>query len=813
VPSSAGNYAAAGKLPGDVTFGPTRSPVLKEVLPPGLGRADNYAAITRAEQLLAVSSYEPGLRCPRLIFRRKDLKQWQRLVDATRDLVTKVSSLESVAHPVDNSGKCRFSRHLIEDFLGHAYVPLWLAHFSASAAACNAAADHIDARGIGCSKLKLHDDLDTAGSNWLTRRGQMYYGFLLQYRLYWRKLGLSADWIANIIRASVPCGGANFFGDIDGETCTIGTKSPHRALGLKTEGSDMQAFIFMSVVSHAFSEALSRVQALIVEINQTERKPNPWAPLCFLNDALPPLRQRILVILRGDLKPWEIRFATAHSVMLAVILAISLLVGGLRQFGYSQIAWVFVSAGLVAQVRAEPTAFIATLRLSATLAGSFFGLGIATALRDLPARDMIFVFPAFIGLLSITTLLIVPSRFRYAAFLFLGTFMLVVFCPRASSGCSGDFRVLPSTCRASLRFTLLRSICVSTGILFALFFHFLFWPRFAQGDARVALSNVFVNSARLFTLTHRTYLERGHHSERNGHSEKGAMVSVQRKHGRTSIADEHRILLSTVSEEDVMRNCARLVDMAKDLVGRHMSIALEATSDAQIWPWSGPFRMPPLLHKLPGMFAVLSIALSEMASILGRRPILSGLAKYGRSAHFVYVSPLMFEYETMLVSIHNLVAFAERCIVRKTDLSSEEDLKSALAHLTMTMNRLRAGTSRLRRRLHAGGGAWRSQRAAHHIALSRTSGQLARTRSALSLSALDELPTNRPVLRRSHSMDVSSLHEDLSLPAIDDLVLYNAFQYASDTCVASFIQIAEAIIDDLSPAAALLDETSDAKTK
>jgi hypothetical protein len=779
---------------------------LRQRLTPRIASSDVYSAITRAEQLLAVSSYEPGLSCPFLMFRRKNLDQWKQLVEATRALVTKVSSLESVAH-LPNSPNARFSRHVIEDLLGHAYVPLWVTHFAASAAACCAASEQVNLSTFGSAKPLPHDDLDTSSPSWLARRGQMYYGFLLQYRLYWRKRGLSADWIANILHTSVPCMGPDTELNFHGHERSRVPAKPVRSFGSKARPSEIQAFIFMAVSSHAVSEALSRVQSIIAEIEQTEKMRSPMEPLKIFNDALHPLARRISAISRGDLRPWEVRFAIAHSMMLSSILAISLLVSALSRFGAAQIAWVFVSAALVAQVRAEPTAFIATLRLTATVAGSFFGFGISTAMHSLPRRDLIFVVPVLMGILTFSTLLIISPQYRYAAFLFLATFALVLFCPRASRGCSGAYQVVPEGCRASLRFTLSRSICVSIGIVFALFFHFLFWPKYAQVDARVALSTVFVNSSRLFSLVHRAYLEHGQCSEKAAGKVANSAVSDDLVRGRMSILDEHRVLLSTVSEEDVMGQCSKLYDMATDLVGRHLSTALEATADAQIWPWSGPLAMPPLLRKLPEMFVTLSVALLEMTSILGRRPILSGQATYGQSAHLVYVNPLLFEYETMLVSLHSMVAFAERCIAMKTDQSSVDDLRSAVLHLCKTLRRLQDGTSSQRHNLHTGWRALHRPRADKLRRLHHDPAVLIRGDSACSLSGVVDLRRQRHrKLRRSHSMDVRTLGEDPFLPALDDIVLYNAFQYASDACVLSFIEIADAIIDDLNVAANLKSE-------
>jgi hypothetical protein len=625
-----------------------------------------------------------------------------------------------------------FSRDNLVRFLGHAYLPLWVAHFSGTAAACAVASNYLDpavqTSHIGTAPPSPHPDVDARSRPWSARRGFMYQGFLHQYRRSFlarekalvaaettraaptpsavhpasaraavddlrESLGLLTLSNPTLTKSSKPplisksmslrqtlspsrwpnASARLFPGAIASATPQPNHSSASRAASdtrtyppqptlpvNEIEGSEMQALIFLAVASHALSEALASVQNAMDAMS--DRRFSLFETFRWLLVPLQALAKRMQNIVRGDLQAWESRFILTHSLLLSVILALAMFLEPLQEFKSSEVAWVYTSAGLAAQLSAEPTLMIATLRVLATISGSFCGFGVSRALLSFGPTAHVIGLPVLMAVATFVSLLTIHPHYRYASFLFCATIGIVSFCSRATDKCRDKIiaTLENSHCFPDWRYAVARMTNVSIGVVLVLVFHLLFWPRYAQTEARQALSKAFINGSRLLSSLHRTYFRYADPSEGSATVDLSATVE-------THVLDNQEPLFDNIRSEAVMSKCAELTKMTEDLVVRHVSDALLLiNTDARSLPqWAPRFIVvSPVLLKLPEHFMALSVSLSEMASILGRRPILSG--KYSRSAHLLYVDPMIFEYETMLVSLNNVVSVRLTCPLLST---------------------------------------------------------------------------------------------------------------------------------------------------
>jgi Fusaric acid resistance protein-like len=845
----------------------------ERVMPLGRAGIESYSCLARARQLIAVSDYEPftfGVRSS--LFYHTDVSSMNRMLDTIRVLVTKTSSLESVAFvQKGNHVVSHFSSDNLVRFLGHAYIPLWVTHLSGIAAACTVASDYVDpavrSSSIGTCPPKLHPDVDARSRAWSARRGFMYQGFLSRYRQRYlvkdkAAVGAQAAHTNPTSRApsihascdqqapfpSVVSGTsvhpmsrsmsqlptlfkgpatANPFpgaqastkealadAHLPGRLSSGGARSHPIPTPGQIKGTEMQALIFLGVSVHALSEALASVQAGMDAL--CDHRFHIFEPIRWLWAPLKPLFQRIRSLLRGDIAQWEVSFIFTHTLMLSTIMGMALFFGPLQRFEASQVAWVYTSAGLAAQLSVEPTLFIGTLRVLATVSGSFTAYGASRALRGASPTAHVYGLPVLMATVTFVSLLAFRPSYRYAAFLVCLTTGVVSFCSRSTDLCRVQAIALleESKCFPDVQFALTRSINVSIGVVLALVFHLLFWPRYAQTEARQKLSKAFINGSRLLSSLHRTYF---HYAEPDGEN-----VTVELSPGPgASVLQEHETIFENIRSQAVMGKCEELTQMAEDLVVRPVSDALLLiNTDAKSLPtWMpGVFAIPPILLQLPEHFMALGVSLSEMASILGRRPILSGT--YGRHAHLLYVDPMIFEYETMLVSLNNVVSISARHLgTGKCDAGYVEDLASAIRHLSLT---LRVMDDRLTKLCEHSQAAWNTlggggvldmafQRGdlpgSNPIKHSRSLSCVADANGTAFAEATAKVEAAQPphpdfelpftLNYRGLSLDGSeTVQSGKDLPRIDDIVLYNAFSFAAHACLSAFLATAKLVLAD-----------------
>lgn len=256
----------------------------------------------------------------------------------------------------------------------------------------------------------------------------------------------------------------------------------------------------------------------------------------------------------------------------------------------------------------------------------------------------------------------------------------------------------------------------------------------------------------------------------------------------------------------MLHQCERLNVLFEPAVGRHISEASQAASDASTLPWAIRRGIRPLLGRLPELLVALRVSLSEMASILGRRPILSPHGRYGRTAHKLYIDPLMYEYETILVSLSNLTFAIQRCLDKNADGGTVAELSRGIAHVSATLRVIQTRAADIRAAAHhrirfgddAGDpsvGARSGPRAElRYVEASYGPSTTSPWRLRRSVSCLAALGRKKPPvqarLTRSTSLDGDELRQEIGLVRVDDAVLYSAFQYAASATIAAFLLVA-----------------------
>lgn len=798
--------------------------------PFGKTRIANYGSLAEARRLLAMSAFEPCFLKP-TVSHWRNVAAWDNLIDCMHALLNKLSSLESVScNP--RSRVPHFTRERMMDVCGEAFLPLWTAHFASCAAACAVMSTAM--RNASCSQMfhlvedesskradprSLHPDLDPR--MWTRRRADMYLGILLRHRATWQ-LGPPEN-LAKVDEArhrllvdsdvaSVDSNGDSLHEDDD--SACIGDFSPRRV-------SEYHALSFFGITSHSMSEEIAHLQRAMILLAESQDKRTVFAPLRFVYSAFPVLLKRFRTLAKGEVEMWELRFILAHSLLLLSVLSLALFLPLRDRFEAAEFGWVFSSAALSAQLTAEPTVFIGTIRVFATMTGAAFALGY-NSLLNVAGRaenpDVQYAAMAYIPVMTMMVLLLASDRYRYASFLFIATNAVVLFCPRAGKACAISLSNPDPSCFPDWKYAVSRSVNVSIGVVFAVLFHLLFWPRFAHKVARKDLSTAFINASRLYGKLHRTYFAYGSHPERGGGGGQTLAPSVL---SSPVVADDRRrIQSSLLSQADVYLREQPMLDEVQERVGNFVASALDLVkTEASVWQ-SGPLQVSPILPRILPDFLSLSVSLSEMAGILGRRPIFCG--SYSRTAHDLYIKPLLYMYETTQVSLHNLVGSTQRALTDGSKANLKDlslDLHEAVAHLARSRAMFRREVQR-----RAALTAFAAGRTSASLSATRKHPSQSRVLGSHSLDDLGPIATEmQGFMRAMHSsgdspdrestLPISVSLEDVRLKTMreegtyltsDDTVLFNAFTFVADGSLSAFVRIARVVLRDAEERAAAL---------
>lgn len=743
--------------------------------PSGETRFDEYEALTMASSLLDNSRFEPCI-LPESATRWRNAAAWKLVVENVRAVVDKVASLESVI----GLGGVHCSR--VREFFGDAYLPMWKVHLASCAAACGKLG--AITREATCSNVGLYFDTE----RWALRRADMYVGYLVRYRLGLRAFECADDpheWEENE-------NGREKESIVDlrslQEKCQVDELRQLCTKGA-TKKSERQMLSFFAFTAQALSEEIAHVQHSMQELAKTSDAKGVMAPLQFLLSGFPDLGKRIKVIATGGMSSWEVKFAITHAMLLASIMALSLFLGVLNNYEANEIAWVFTSAALAAQLSAEPTLFIGCIRVVATVTGTFLSFGFSSALDVLGRNSTPAIQYAMIPYTFVVTmacLLYIPSQFRYAAFLVVVTNSIMLFCPRSTPACSVVLVEQSPECFPDWRYGVSRAANVSIGVVFALLFHLMFWPRFANNVALRCLCAAYLNGSRAFGKLHRRYFRFGTTSKSKYSSFGDGNEDPDPEFGITK----------SVLAGDVYRKDQVVLRELQEMVGKPLSSAiLTVKSEASVWQ-RGPFRINPLIPRVLPHFIALEVCLLEMASILGRRPIFS--KSYGRSVFEHYISPMLHVYETAYMSLHNLAGIVVRCISEKKAADFEEnvaDLRRAINHLARVRGDLRRDVEKRTHEFQRFSALALANRKACRFS---TAGEpvddsfaqlVLNDIGSLSLAAEGDL-------RRTWSMNDVPGKEANAGPGLcaDDVVVFDAFSFITDGCLSAFIRIANAVL-------------------
>lgn len=827
---------------------------MNDLRPFGRTRVSNYASLARAAQLVDVSAYEPQL-LPEAASRWRNVGAWNEVIDNMRAVMNKVSSLESVSGMNERKGPVRFSEELMMQFFGEAYCPLWVCHIASCAAAC-AKMSSVMCRAT-CTEMfhlsEVDEGHETQGIDkeqdptlldwtidprkWNARRADMYFGFLLRYRLSLRNFASdSQEELHATKKERNPLALVNFQHSIhrqpseendrivakdapswgiqrsisltdvktlrktgkNSETKTVhkGSKAPI------TSKAEIQALSFFAITIHALSEEIAHVQQSMVVLGASSDARGPLGPFYFLVSGLPALWDRFKALVTGQVEQWEVRFAFTHSMLLSSILALALFLP-IEGIEASEIAWVYTSAALAAQLSAEPTLFIGTIRVFATVTGAALSFGFSSILEalDRPSNPGVqYAAIPYIFIVTMACLLLVPTSFRYAAFLITVTNAVLLFCPRSTPECTQVLAEQSAECFPDWKYAISRTANVSIGVVFAVVFHLLFWPRYANQVALRNLSATFINASRIFGKLHRTYFSYG----LDERSESFQFADEKPLKDRDSMFGVQGSTLT----DDVYRKDKSMLDEIQKKVGEPLSSAmLIVKSEAGVWR-TGPLRLYPLIPHLLSDFVALTVSLVEMASILGRRPIFS--PSYGRAVFEHYILPMLGTYETIQISLLNLVGITDRTVAHKKEHALREnsfDLYHAITHLARTRGELRQDAER------------RSQQFKKFSALALARRKPCRFSSpgksadeSFADMVLEDigrpgqsLDKMHPRARSTNDMTEKDGHNSYKL-CIDDVVLYDAFTFITDGCLSAFVRIAVAVLIESESQLKELDE-------
>lgn len=802
---------------------------MHDLRPFGRARVSDYAVLARACQLFEASDYEPRI-LPESASRWRNVAAWKDVVVRVRALVNKVAALESVAC-IRAGGESRFSDEDMLAFFGDAYLPLWVAHFASCSAACAKMSKvmcaatckdmfHLpDINGVAgegdVGKDVLHWAIDPR--KWHARRAHMYFGFLVRYRLGlrqfcrqkcrdqgpWRRRDnlQSSSWQLSraVARPSTQKVSQKLVG-MKHSVSVMDMRALSRQMSRPEEDrdgsldapmysvavpmSERQALSYFCITSQALAEEVGHIQQAMTELAASSDARGLLAPLYFLVTGFSALWNGSKVVFKRKFSTWEVRFAVTHATLLSSILALALFLPLRERFEASELAWTYTSAALAAQLSAEPTLFIGTIRVFATIMGALFAFGFNSILNVVgrETSKIQYIIIPYIFIVTVTCLMFVPPSFRYASFLLVVTNAVMIFCPRSSAECTQVLEQQSSDCFPDWQYAVSRSINVSLGVVFAVFFHLMLWPRFANKVALQNLANAFINASRLFRKLHRIYFAYG--TKRNEYDSPKSILSPSN-------------MQSSLFDEDIYSS-GPMIEEIQEHVGEPLAdTMLIVNSEADVWR-RGPFRLYPLIPHLLSDFVALNVSLGEMAAVLGRRPIFS--PGYGRSVFEHYILPMMHMYETIQISLHNLVGVTDRAVGDKHTESLREnvgDLRQAIMHLARTRGQLRKDAEKR---------ALEFKKFSAMALSHRRPGQY----SSAAISVDDvfaqffvddiegELPQRRKISRhtRSRSADDISLDGGSGKLCVDDVVLYDAFTLITDACLSAFVRIAVTVLSE-----------------
>lgn len=788
------------------------------------GHVSDYACLVRARQLFLASQFEPRI-LPETVSQWRNPKLWEKVIDSIDALVTKLSMLESTSYRHDEL-RSRFSPQLILDSFGEAYVPFWVSHFASCAAACNVMSTCM--LNASCAnrfypseneegQLRSHDSLPTeldstiSPRRWHRRRAEMYHGFLQRFRqkIHESKslkssfseynvralFDLESNYsVRHQMNASRGLQGIDSSSDSVSSSLKVGLQeevspfqmdstSKHPKIGSderEDQGvADLQGICFFGIAAHALSEEIGHVQHGMMKLASSPEAKGPFSLLSFLIRVPPLLWKRVKKIARVDLQRWEIQFAFTHSFLLLFILAFMLFLPIAEKFEASEIAWTFTSAALAAQLSAEPTVFIGAIRVFATILGGSLAYGFNSFLDAVGREnnsDIQFLMIPYMFLVSIVSLLSMPPTIRYAAFLVVVTNAVLLFCPRSTEQCAQVFENQSRACFPTWKYALSRAGNVSIGVILALLFHLLFWPRFANNVAFRHLSVAFSNSARLLGKLRRTYFAYGvDRNNNNGVNRYDAEDNANRE----SVS----FLRESLEKGDLYTMDYAVSKEIFDKISRPVSSAVVTVQkEAGVWR-KGPLRLQPLLPRLLPDFVALEISLMELGSLLCRKPIFTG--SYGRCVYDYFIRPMLSHYESIQISLNNLVSMTNVAIQGGTREKMAEnmlDLVQAVSHLA----RIR---SEIRQDLEV---RWKK------FCKERTASLSVRVRTAAKRDKEQkdegEMRSGWDIPRSLSENDAANVDGSL---CIDDVVLFNAFSFVVDGCISAYGRIAAIVLSDV----------------
>lgn len=751
--------------------------LMDNLRPSGKTRVSDYEALAASAELFDASSYEPMI-LPETAARWRNATAWHKLIQNLKATVHKVSSLESVV------GLGSFTCQELKTFFGEAYLPIWKVHLASCAAACQKLGEVM--RHATCQEVGVYFN----SRQWNTRRADMYFGFLVRYRLGLRYMTDTAD-----VQASQYRLGTSYDSRIVDLRTLDERRQTNEMLGACKKvrsQSGRQALSFFALTTQALTEEIAHVQQCMQDLSKTSDAGGPLAPLSFLISAFPALWQKTKEIATGGMGGWEVKFALTHATLLSGILALSLFLPIVDQFEAAEVAWVYTSAALAAQLSAEPTVFIGAIRVGATVIGTHLAFGLASLLDALGRRarpGLQYIFIPYIFLVAFTSLILIPERFRYASFLLIVSNAVMLFCPRNTAECTLVLEQQSSECFPNWQYAASRAANVSLGVVFALIFHLLVWPRFANEVALRRLSSVYLNGSRFFGKLHRRYFSFG------AKNKSSSSLNLSLSSDSASPMGVRESVLSG----DVYRKEHIVITEIHDKVTKPLlSAMLTVKAEAAVWR-KGPLKINPLITDMMPDFVALAVSVMEMASVLGRRPVYS--PSYGRSVFEHHISPMLRLYDTMQVSLHNLVGVTLRAIFdkrRENFRSNASDLYRAVAHLARTRAELRRDAE------------VRSMEFKKFSALSvanRKPCGLSPTGEsaddALVDLVVDDIDMLRPHkgkrYRRAYSLnDIPGVELNSARGlCVDDEVLYDAFTFITDGCLSAFVRIAVAVLIDL----------------
>lgn len=791
---------------------------LKQLPPLSRTRVENFSNLAIAARFFAASTFEPCLIRP-TISRWRNASTWKKLVNDLQVLMSKVASLESVA--MQTESRPRFSAEQLCELFGEAFLPLWVAHYAACSAACavmSTAMYHATCRDMFHLDDTVHDGFllhpNIDPRKWKNRRAEMYSGFLMRYRH--RMTAVAAREIhshASVAdfrnvegRSTWSTSGRQHHGgttqqyarqsrsvekDItssDSEYDSLFTTQQKRPSASKLSMAQRQALSFFGITSHALSEEIGHVQLSMVELASSTDARGLFAPFYFVVSSIPLLVKRVKDLVRGDVQAWEVRFVFTHSTLLLVILALALFLPLRDTFEASEIAWVFTSAALAAQLSAEPTLFIGAIRVVATVTGGVLAFGFNSLLDALGRKEhdeLNYIIVPYVFVTTVVSLMVLPTKFRYASFLNIVTNTVLLFCPRATEECNQVLGQQTTQCFPDWQYAISRAANVSIGVVFALVFHLLFWPRFANQVALRTLSEAFVNSVRLLGKLRRTYFSYGLQTARL-RLRKG---SIRRPVVASSVK---RVILN---EGDLYRRDESVMKEIQCRLSDRISFAaLTVKLEAGVWK-TGPLRLSPLLPRLLNDFIALEVSLKEMASLLGRCPIFSG--SYGPSVYRHFIRPLLPIYETIQVSCSNLAGLVERGMVERK--ASERylkelvfDLHQAITHLARVRSQLRSRAARRLERFEFSMSESMRLSAEQSFFLESEERRFSWSES---LIEPERRLVTSPERISTDGNRILGRHVPKEL-CIDDIVLYSAFCFIADVCLSAFVRIAAELLVD-----------------